>query len=179
VTSKLNDQHDLGGVGAARQCHLVNRLRRNAAADRRHVRHRQWGQVLQESVVATTTTAAWNVGDLLVLVGNGSSSNSQTNTNDANVLVYRAASISGVLGGSGPRSAPDLIIIAPRPVSGGGVPARHGFLAARCTLRNTTLAGTAFRLAGREPSACSRLAAGECGQRNLNAGIAGVWSRRG
>src|SRR6266404_6271770 len=37
-------------------------------------------KVLQESVVATTTTAAWNVGDLLVLVGNGSSSNSQTNT---------------------------------------------------------------------------------------------------
>jgi len=105
-------------------------------------------KVLQESVVATTTTAAWNVGDLLVLVGNGSSSNSQTNTNDANVLVYRAASISGVLGGSGPRSAPDLIIIAPSQFPAGEFPLGMDFWPPDALSGNTTLlvATTAGRI---------------------------------
>jgi hypothetical protein len=107
-------------------------------------------KVLEESVVAATTTAAWNVGDLLVLVGNGSSSNSQNNTNDADVLVYRAASIGSVLGGSGPRSGPDLIIITPSQFPAGEFPLGMDFwppdaLSGDTTLLFTTTAGRILR----------------------------------
>jgi hypothetical protein len=64
--------------------------------------------VLQETAVATTSTAAWGIGDLLVLVGNKSW---PQNGNVSELVVYRAASISSVLSGGGPRGAPDLTLI--------------------------------------------------------------------
>jgi hypothetical protein len=64
--------------------------------------------VLQETVVASSTTAAWGVGDLLVLVGNKSY---PQNGNVSELVVYRAASISSVLSGAGPRGAPDQVLI--------------------------------------------------------------------
>jgi hypothetical protein len=64
--------------------------------------------ILQETAVASTTTAAWGVGDLLVLVGNKSW---PQNGNVSELVVYQAASIAKVLGGAGPRSAPDSVLI--------------------------------------------------------------------
>ncbi len=64
--------------------------------------------ILQETAVASTATAAWGVGDLLVLVGNKSW---PQNGNVSELVVYQAASIAKVLGGAGPRIAPDLVLI--------------------------------------------------------------------
>ena len=60
---------------------------------------------LQDSAVATTTTAAWGPNDLLVLVG------SKNNANSAELIAYRANSIAQVLAGNGPRSGPDAVLI--------------------------------------------------------------------
>ncbi len=60
---------------------------------------------LQDSAVATTTTAAWAPNDLLVLVG------SKNNANSAELIAYRANSIAQVLAGNGPRSGPDAVLI--------------------------------------------------------------------
>lgn len=79
-------------------------------------------RVLRDTAVATSKTAAWNVGDLLVLLGNDSSSNSQNNSNDANVLVYSQQSVASVLGGGGPRSGPDATIINPTQFPSGEFP---------------------------------------------------------
>jgi len=107
-------------------------------------------KVLEETVIAVTTTAAWSAGDLLVLVGNGSSSNAQPNTNDADVLVYRAASIAGVLAGQGPRNGPDQVILAPSQFPAGEFPLGMDFwppdaISANTTLLLTTTAGRILR----------------------------------
>jgi hypothetical protein len=65
--------------------------------------------VPQETAVATSTTAAWGVGDLLVLVG---SKTFPLQGNGAELLVYRANSIASVLSGAGPRTAPDAVLIS-------------------------------------------------------------------
>jgi sugar lactone lactonase YvrE len=57
---------------------------------------------LAESVVASTTTALWNMGDLLVLVGDSF---------DARVIVYHKTSIAKVLAGNGPLNGPDATAI--------------------------------------------------------------------
>jgi hypothetical protein len=107
-------------------------------------------KVLQETVIATTATAAWGAGDLLVLVGNGSSSNSQNNTNDADVLVYKAGSVAKVLGLSGPLSQPDAIILNPKQFPNGEYPVGMDFwpadaLVAHPTLLIATTAGRVLR----------------------------------
>jgi len=77
--------------------------------------------------------------------------NSQNNTNDANVLVYRAASIGAVLGGSGPRSAPEPDPHQPQPVfRRGEFPLGMDFwppdaLSGNTTLLLTTTAGRILR----------------------------------
>ncbi len=126
---------------------------------------------LRETAVATTTTAAWGPGDLLVLVGNASHSNSQRDTNAAEVLVYRAASIATVLSGAGPRTAPDAIIIAPGQFPAGEYPTGMDFwpadaLRARPTLLIATTAGRILRYdfvaasSGTVPSLAQVLASG-------------------
>lgn len=107
-------------------------------------------RVLRDTAVATSTTAAWNIGDLLVLVGNGSSSNSQTNSNDANVLLYSQQSIASVLGGGGPRSGPDANIISPTQFPSGEYPTGLDFWPqdlqiSRSTLLVATNAGRILR----------------------------------
>jgi len=98
-------------------------------------------KVLQESVVATTTTAAWNVGDLLVLVGNGAVRTLRPIPMTPTCwCTGRRASAACSRLGAAKRAGPDHH--RPQPVSGGGVPARHGFLAARCTLRQYNAAGS-------------------------------------
>ena len=105
-------------------------------------------KLLLETAVAATTTAAWSPGDLLVLVGNGSNSNSQKNTNDADVLVYRAASIGAVLSGAGPRTGPDAIMLAPGQFPAGEYPTGMDFWPADSLLAHPTLllATTAGRI---------------------------------
>ncbi len=128
-------------------------------------------KLLLETAVAVTTTAAWGPGDLLVLVGNASNSNSQKNTNDADVLVYRAASIGAVLGGAGPRTAPDAIVLAPAQLPAGEYPTGMDFwpadsLLAHPTLLIATTAGRILRYdftassAGAVPSLAQVLASG-------------------
>ncbi len=58
---------------------------------------------LAESLVASTTTALWNMGDLLVLVGDSF---------DARVIVYHQSSIAKVLAGKGPLHGPDATAIS-------------------------------------------------------------------
>ncbi len=65
---------------------------------------------LRETTVAATTTAVWSPGDVLLLVGNKNSTSNQ-NTNNDDVYLYRAATISRVLNGGGPVSAPDEVLI--------------------------------------------------------------------
>jgi len=65
---------------------------------------------LQETAVASSTAAAWSPGDLLLLVGNKNATSNQ-NTNDDDVYLYRAATLARILGGSGPVSAPDQVLI--------------------------------------------------------------------
>jgi hypothetical protein len=117
---------------------------------------------LQESVIATTTNpGVWNQGDLLVLVGNNSNSKSQNNTNDADVLVYSAISIAGVLGGGGPLTQPDHIILTPGQFPAGEYPTGMDFyppdtlVPTRATLLVTTSAGRILRfdfIAGGAPT---------------------------
>ena len=65
---------------------------------------------LQETAVAGSSGAAWSPGDLLLLVGNKNSTSNQ-NTNNDDVYLYRAATITRILGGSGPVNAPDQVLI--------------------------------------------------------------------
>jgi sugar lactone lactonase YvrE len=58
---------------------------------------------LAESLVASSTTALWNMGDLVVLVGD---------TFDARVIVYHQSSIAKVLAGKGPLQGPDATAIS-------------------------------------------------------------------
>jgi hypothetical protein len=63
---------------------------------------------IQETAVATSNSAAWSAGDLLVLVG----IKNQSNDGNIGVLIkFTAATIAGVLSGGGPRTAPDLVLI--------------------------------------------------------------------
>jgi plastocyanin len=99
---------------------------------------------LRDSAVATTTTAAWGVGDLLVLTG------SKNNANTAELTVYRAASIASVLGGGGARTAPDLILIGPSQFPSGEYPVGFDFwpqdlLVSHPTLLVATTAGRVLR----------------------------------
>ena len=66
---------------------------------------------LQETAVAATAGPAWGAGDVLLLVGNKNSTSNQ-NTNNDDVYLYRAATITRILGGSGPVSAPDQVLIS-------------------------------------------------------------------
>jgi hypothetical protein len=107
-------------------------------------------KTLQETLVATTTTAAWASGDLLVLVGNGSSSNSQKNSNDANVLRYTASTIASVLNGGGAHTGPDAVIINPGQFPAGEYPTGMDVwpadaLVSHPTLLTTTTAGRLLR----------------------------------
>jgi hypothetical protein len=96
---------------------------------------------LQETAVATTTNpGVWNIGDLLVLVGNASSSKSQNNTNDADVLVYHATSIAGVLNFQGPLNGPDLVILNAGAFPAGEYPTGMDFYPPDGVAGNTTLA---------------------------------------
>jgi hypothetical protein len=70
-------------------------------------------QLLKETVVATSNTTAWSAGDLLVLVGNASNSNSKNNTNNADVLVYKRATIANVIATHTAVTAPDVILMNP------------------------------------------------------------------
>jgi hypothetical protein len=66
---------------------------------------------LRETAVAASSTGAWHLGDVLLLVGNKNSTSNQNTNNDA-VYLYRAATISQVLNGAGPVSAPDEVLIS-------------------------------------------------------------------
>jgi hypothetical protein len=66
---------------------------------------------LQETAVAASAGPAWGAGDVLLLVGNKNSTSNQ-NTNNDDVYLYRAATITRILGGSGPVSAPDQVLIS-------------------------------------------------------------------
>lgn len=77
--------------------------------------------VLMDSTVATTTTAAWNPGDLLVLVGSGIDDDDDDSyghgynkpQSQASVIVYRQQSIASVLAAGGPRNGPDATLVSP------------------------------------------------------------------
>jgi hypothetical protein len=66
---------------------------------------------LQETAVAATAGPAWGAGDVLLLVGNKNSTSNQ-NTNNDDLYLYRAATITRILGGAGPVSAPDQVLIS-------------------------------------------------------------------
>ncbi|MBS0394496.1 MAG: hypothetical protein JSR54_07695 [Proteobacteria bacterium] len=68
---------------------------------------------LQDTSSVYVAGPAWALGDLLVLVGNNSNSNSQNNTNDANILLYRAATLAGILGGGAATLGPDAQLLTP------------------------------------------------------------------
>ena len=96
-------------------------------------------KVLEETAVATTTTNAWSPGDLLVLLGNGSSSSSQKNSNDADVLLYSKASIQSVLNNLGPLSGPYLTLISPSQFPAGAFPVGMDFWPPDSSSPRTTL----------------------------------------
>jgi hypothetical protein len=97
-------------------------------------------QQLQETAVATTVNpGVWNQGDLLVLVGNSSSSKSQTNSNNADLLVYHATSIAGVLSGGGPLPGPDLVILNAGQFPAGEYPTGMDFYPPDAAIPQTTV----------------------------------------
>ena len=70
-------------------------------------------KTLMETLIAPTSGPGWSGGDLLVLVGNGSSSGSQNNTNDADVFVYHATTtLARALAGTA-AAGPDLVLLNP------------------------------------------------------------------
>ena len=87
-------------------------------------------------------------GDLRVLIGNGTSSNSQPNSNSASVIVYRQASLAGVLAASAPRPGPGLMAITPAQFPPGEYPVGMDIWPADATIAPPTLlvATTAGRL---------------------------------
>jgi hypothetical protein len=60
---------------------------------------------LQDTEVATDTTAAWGPGDLLLLIG------SKNKANSAELTVYRQATIQRILSGGAAATAPDAVLI--------------------------------------------------------------------
>jgi hypothetical protein len=97
-------------------------------------------QQLQETAVATTVNpGVWNQGDLLVLVGNSSSSKSQTNSNNADLLVYHATSIASVLSGGGPLPGPDLVILNAGQFPAGEYPTGMDFYPPDAAIPQTTM----------------------------------------
>lgn len=88
---------------------------------------------LQDSAVATTTTAAWGANDLLVLVG------SKNNANSAELILYRASSIAQVLAGNGPRTAPDAVLIGPNQFPPNEFPTGFDFWPADALVDHPTL----------------------------------------
>jgi len=73
-------------------------------------------QLLRETVVATTNTTAWSVGDLLVLVGNASGNEyySDHNATNAEVFVYKRSTIMKVIATQSPVAQPDRVLMAPQ-----------------------------------------------------------------
>jgi hypothetical protein len=100
--------------------------------------------VLIDSAVATTTTAAWNIGDLLVLVGSGkndddSYGHSYQPPSQASVLVYKQQSIAAVLAGGGARNGPDATLISPAQFSSSESPTGLDFWPADTQITHATL----------------------------------------
>jgi hypothetical protein len=106
--------------------------------------------VLIDSTVATTTTAAWNVGDLLVLVGSGNDNDNDNDHDDsyghtskqqsqASVLVYKQQSIAGVLAGHGARSGPDATLVGATQFSSSESPTGLDFWPADTLITHSTL----------------------------------------
>jgi hypothetical protein len=62
---------------------------------------------LQDTDVATDTTAAWGPGDVLLLIG------SKNKANSAELTVYRQATIQNILNGGSAVTAPDAVLIPP------------------------------------------------------------------
>jgi hypothetical protein len=99
--------------------------------------------VLLDSAVATTATAAWSIGDLLVLVGNSSNDGSYGHgykqQSQASVLVYKQQSIAGVLAGGGPRGGPDATLVSPAQFSSSETPTGLDFWPADSLITHATL----------------------------------------
>jgi hypothetical protein len=131
VTSKINDSTVNGvwkmGAGSG---YAIPTLVDNTFQGAKGVKQ------LRETLVATaaTATSAWSAGDLLVLVGNDSSSNSQPNSNTASVLVYRQASLNSL-----PRSGPDLMAITPAQFPAGEYPVGMDVWPADAVITHPTL----------------------------------------
>jgi hypothetical protein len=100
---------------------------------------------LIDSTVATTTTAAWNIGDLLVLVGSGNDDDSSyghgsyKQKSQSSVLVYKQQSIAAVLAGGGARSGPDATLITPAQFSSSESPTGLDFWPADTHTTHATL----------------------------------------
>jgi hypothetical protein len=77
--------------------------------------------VLQDTAVASDTTAAWAPGDLLVLTG------SKTNANSAELTVYRQATIQAILAGGAAAAGPDATLIPPSTFPGSEFPVGFDF----------------------------------------------------
>jgi hypothetical protein len=90
-------------------------------------------QILEESLVADTTSAAANAGDLVVLA-----------SSPARVLVYSAANVQGVLNGSPPIS-PSRTLISGTQFPTGVSPGGMDFWPLDNSLLITTAAGTVLR----------------------------------
>jgi len=88
---------------------------------------------LQDTAVATTTTAAWGPNDLLVLVG------SKNNANSAELALYRASSVAQVLAGNGPRTAPDATLIGPAQFPANEYPTGFDFWPADALVNHPTV----------------------------------------
>ena len=73
-------------------------------------------QLLRETVVATSNTAAWSVGDLLVLVGNASANEYYSDHNAANaeVFVYKRSTIMQVMATHSAVAQPDRVLMTPQ-----------------------------------------------------------------
>ena len=102
--------------------------------------------VLIDSAIATTTTAAWNPGDLLVLVGSGIDDDDNSYghgynkpKSQASVIVYRQQSIASVLAGAGPRNAPDATLVGPSQFSNSESPTGLDFWPADTVTTHETL----------------------------------------
>jgi hypothetical protein len=100
---------------------------------------------LIDSTVATTTTAAWNIGDLLVLVGSGNDDDSSyghgsyRQKSQSSVLVYKQQSIAAVLAGGGARNGPDATLITPAQFSSSESPTGLDFWPADTHTTHATL----------------------------------------
>jgi hypothetical protein len=88
---------------------------------------------LQDTDVATDTTAAWGPGDVLLLIG------SKNKANSAELTVYRQATIQKILNGGAAVTAPDAVLIPPTGFPSGEFPNGFDFWPATSPGGHTTI----------------------------------------